>query len=541
MAAFWRTDPNRAAWTLLLASLPLFAGLILWLDRGTTYNVDQIRFWMDNPGVGFKELFYPQNGNLLVPTILSYKVFLGVFGSSFLPFRLLHVITLLGTCTVFFALVKRLTGPLPALVVTMVLLVFGSDWGHVGTALGFTVLSSIGTGLAALLLAERRDLLGDIGACVLLTVSVASFSTGLAFVVGLAVGLSLAPDRRRRLWVVAVPLALYIVWGLWARENAPTVGGPELSNILLFPSYSYVSLAAVFASLSGLNFDFSVDPVRFVSLGPGPLLALLALAGLVLRVSKGSLPRFFWIGAAMLSAYWILGTLVVDPASGIRVPTKTRYMFPGTVLVILVGAALLTQWKPARQSIVALVAVAACAFATNLALLLDGTAYFRNDFSASAKAQFAMLDLAAERTAPDFDPRYQSPDFSVISTPAGPYLRAAALYGSPGFTLEELHEQPSPIRVGADNVLSAALGLALESTDLPAKAVCKGATTYSESASALIPAEGGAILIYSDEPASVLIGRFGDDPTVSLEICRGPRPPGLRSPRTTPTSRGPYR
>ena len=254
----------------------------------------------------------------------------------------------------------------------------------------------------------------------LLTVSVASFSTGLAFVVGLAVGLSLAPDRRRRLWVVAVRLALYIVWWLWARENAPTVGGPELSNILLFPSYSYVSLAAVFASLSGLNFDFSVDAVRLVSLGPGPLLALLALAGLVLRVSKGSLPRFFWIGAAMLSAYWILGTLVVDPASGIRVPTKTRYMFPGTVLVILVGAALLTQWKPARQSIVALVAVAACAFATNLALLLDGTAYFRNDFSASAKAQFAMLDLAAERTAPDFDPRYQSPDFSVISTPAGP-------------------------------------------------------------------------------------------------------------------------
>ncbi len=394
MTRLWRTDPDRAAWIVLLATLPLVAALVLWLDRGTTYNVDQIRFFLATPDAGLRELFEPQNGNLLVTTTLAYKISLSAFGSSFVPFRLIQVVALLAAGTAFFALVKRWVGPAPALIAALILLVFGSDWGHVGTALGFTVLSSVAAGLAAMLLVERRDRIGDLGACALLTLSIASFSAGLAFLVGVAVSVVMGPDRWRRIWLVAIPFGLYLAWWLWARGGDSPSTGPELSNLLLTPVYAFVSLAAVLASLTGLNYDFSVDAIRVVPLGPGPALAVLALIGVIVRISRGRIPVLFWVALATVLAYWTLGALVVDPASGIRVPTKTRYMFPGAVMVLLVAAALIGRTRPSNSVAIGLLLIAAVGLATNLALLRDGAEYFRNEFSAPARAQFTMLDLA---------------------------------------------------------------------------------------------------------------------------------------------------
>ena len=91
-----------------------------------------------------------------------------------------------------------LRGELPALAPALVLLFFGSSWQMIITGLGFNVVFSVAMGLGALLALERGDRIGDLLACGLLLVSVATLSIGLAFLVGVATSVLLGSDRRRR-------------------------------------------------------------------------------------------------------------------------------------------------------------------------------------------------------------------------------------------------------------------------------------------------------------------------------------------------------
>ena len=514
-----RRNPDRACWLVLVAAMIGAAAVILWLDRGTTYNVDQIRFFLADPVRDLEALLEPQNGNLLLTTTLAYKVLLGSIGADFLPFRLIHVAVLLIATALLFALVKRRIGPVAALAPTLVLLFFGSDWGHVGTALGFTVLSSVAAGLGALLLLERGDRIGDAGACALLVVSVASFSTGLAFLIGVGISVLLAPDRWRRAWIWALPFALYLAWWLWARGTEVTSQDPQLSDLLLAPDYAFTSLSAVLASLTGLNYEFPPQiPPNLISPGPGAALAAVAIVLLVVRIKRGAVPAALWVGLGIVLSYWTLGSLVVEGGGGFRDPTKTRYMYPGAVMVSLVAAAAVAGWRPSRRGVIVLFAVAATGLAANLILLRDGVNWFRSEYSPRAKAQFAMLELARERVDPAYDPRYGVPDESVVSTPAGAYLAAAARYGSPGFALAELAREPEAIRVVADRILAGALEIQLQPAARSGAGSdrCRRTSRAGESIALELPASGATVSVRSRAGGAVSLGRFSDAYPVEL-------------------------
>ena len=516
-------------WGLLAGALLGSAVLILWLDRGTTYNVDQIRFFLSSPDFDLRGLLEPQNGNLLFTTTLAYKVLLSSFGTGFLPFRIIHVLVLTLAAALFYILMRRRIGPLAALGPTLVLLLFGSDWGHVGTALGFTVLSSIAAGLAALLLLERDDRLGDAGACAMLVIAVASFSVGLAFLAGGVVDVLLRRDRWKRAWIFLIPLALYAAWFVWARDkgvSSPSSQG-QVSNFLLAPAWAFESLSAVLASLTGLNYSFG---------GPRPAPVSGYRSGLRVggdcnsrfRLVPDALPRpgseTVWVAIAILLAYWTLGALT---SSSLRVPEKTRYMYPGAVMVLLVASAAVGGIRFTRAGILALFAVTGMALATNLSLLRDGAAWFRTAYSAPTRALFTSFDLAKGTVAPNY---LAPPGDAKVLVPAGSYFAVTERYGgTPGFSPAELARQPENVRSLADRILASALRLKLQPAMPLEGRSCRPLPRVAGTA-ALELHGNETVRIRSPRGGTVALGRFSETTPISLGQLKPGVPASLRLP-----------
>ncbi|MGH2962257.1 MAG: hypothetical protein ACRDL3_08705, partial [Solirubrobacterales bacterium] len=245
---------DRLCWGILAVAMAIAAALILYLNRGTTFYFDELNLLFKSPGLGLHEVIEPVNGHLGAVTTLVYKAVLETFGADYVAFRILHVLAFLLAAGLFYALVARRIGALPALAPTLVVLFFGAAASHVLLAIGFGHFVCVGAGLAALLALERGDTRGDIAACALIILSVATFSTGLAFLVGVAISVLARADRRRRAWIFLIPLALYVAWWLWSLSQPAAVEGQaKLSNLLLIPNFVADSLAAVLAAITGLG------------------------------------------------------------------------------------------------------------------------------------------------------------------------------------------------------------------------------------------------------------------------------------------------
>src|SRR5436309_15189564 len=94
---------------------------------------------------------------------------------------------------------------------------------------------------------DRRDRLGDIAACVLLAVSLASSGVGLVIALGLVVDVLWGRRRWRDSWILAVPLVLYGAWWLSYQHTN------RLSPIRLVPRFAANEAAAAFVALFGVN------------------------------------------------------------------------------------------------------------------------------------------------------------------------------------------------------------------------------------------------------------------------------------------------
>ena len=219
---------------------------------------------------------------------------------------------------------------------------------------------------------DRGDRVGDLSACGLLCLGVATYSVALAFVVGVGVGVLLGDDRRRRIWIAAVPAALYTVWWLWAQGSSGdnTQNQVALENILLLPSWGYQSLSTAVGTLSGLD------------LGPGDIPTPKADPSRPARRGRrrawrlvlGRVPRSLWVALGVLIALWALGALVSGP---LRRPTDPRYLYPVAVVVLVVGASAATRVSWTRNRLLVIYAIAAVGVAANLWQLQAGAAEFR--------------------------------------------------------------------------------------------------------------------------------------------------------------------
>jgi hypothetical protein len=525
-------ERDRDVWLILAPLMVVAAGLVLWLGRDSSFSTDEIDWLASTPGLDLHDSLQPYNGHLILGIRLAYVAMFNAFGTAYVPFRILGYATVLLVACLMFVFLSRRVGRLAAAAPTLVLLVYGSDANHVLLGNGFGDLFPIATGVGALLCLEREDRLGDLAACALLSAGVATYSVGLAFIGGAAALILLDPARRRRFWVFLVPALLYGAWLVWSRDSgASTDSNVQISNLLLAPSWSANSLAAAGSSLLGLNYP---------SFGEswGPLVALLALSALAWRMAKGAVTVWLWGMLAIAATLWVVESTAALP--GLREPDAARYVFSGSVAVLLVAAEAARGVRLGRRGLAILYAVAVCSIATNVALLRNAGADLRTQAVVS-RADLGVVEILDGRLGPWTPPALLPPGHDPAEllwvvlrltgeqNEATGYMAATREFDSPGYSSAELRELSPTVRAYEDSVLAGTLDLALE----PAPGRPAGCRPTGV-APLRLPA-GGAILRAGRSGATVQLGRFALPPSVAV----GSLHPGSASALAIPVDAAP--
>ncbi|MGH2961135.1 MAG: hypothetical protein ACRDL3_02930 [Solirubrobacterales bacterium] len=530
----------RFAWAVLAFAMAIAAGVLEWAGSDTGLLNDEL-FVFSTSRWDLEYLLSPHNEHLTLPMRIVYQAVFATVGPEYGVIRAIGVVALFACVALFFELARRRLGPPLALPPSMLLLFLGLGWQSVLWPFGvLTTALSIAAGLGALLALERDDRTGDILAAVLVALSVATFSIGLAFLVGIAVSILLRPDRWRRAWIFLVPLVLYAAWWVWAQKfDQP--GAVSASNIAMIPEYFVDSLAAVLGALAGLNELVGLGGLRAfdasgleavlgaIALAVRWAVVVLAVAALVVRLKRGRIPSSLWVSLAILTTYWLAGSLAQGAE---RVPDASRYILPGAIGVLLVATdAARGRRLPAAVPAVVL-AVFAFSLAANLHELRDAGNAFRGE-AGSSRAQLAALELADGAAHPTYLPG-QDPSLSAFlpagfPVQVGPYLAAAERFGSPAYSLEELRAQDERVRRGADAVLTRALDLRLEPAEPDARPPgCREPATGEALRSIDLP-RGGALL-RAERDAQMALARFADLPFFGVGGLAADRPAAIRAP-----------
>lgn len=480
------------------------------MTRGANLFVDETNLFISSRGFDLETIMTPLNGHLIAVERFLMAVDIEL-GADFLFMKLALIAGGIGAAWAAYALMRPRLGAAIAAPVACLLLLLGSAWEITLIPAGIPNVYCVAGGLGAIWMLERKGR-GDIAACLLLLLSVASWSLGVIFAVGVAIVLLGEPERRRSIWVPAVPLGLYAVWYVWAHLSLDLSADPQtffFDNVFIVPTYLLAQASAVAGTVTGLDYPF--DGGFFsefsTSTGFGPALAVIAAVGIGLGFRRRG---FSWLGVAgvtMLLLFWV--SLAMNLGTG-RGPETVRYAYPSLALLIVIGAeAFRGQRADGRLALVPYILVA-LALATNLARADDGTRFYRLSSTQETSA-LAAVEFASGSVAPDF----VAGNFPTVE--AGKYLDAVDRNGSPAPDEEELLTRSEGDREFADETSIGALGIVLAP---PNGASCRGAATAST-----IPGEeplDGSVLLRAEAPSDVSIRRFADEGT-SLGALAGGR------------------
>jgi hypothetical protein len=507
---FDRLQDDRTCWLLLFVAIAAYAALALWITRGTTLFIDEVNTFTGDRGFHLDALLAPLNGHFVLVQRLIFATDFKLFGANFLVLRLIEVGGAALAVGLFFELARRRIGGAAALAPAVLLLFFGSAWELNFVVSGIGNVYAVAAGLGALLALERQDRRGDLLACALLVVAVASFTLALAFVVGAAVLVLLQPRSWRRLWIAVVPIALYAAWLIWVRAvYVPDHGEIQnfhIWNILLIPNFLANEASTVAGALAGLNYDFQPSDILWLFRTDslyGPLLAALATAALVIRLRRGPRPPALWALIAVLVAFWVSLAMGYDAGIG-RTPTTVRYVYAGAFMVLLVAAEAARGLRLPRGAMMVLYAITVLALGANLARLRDATHFYRG-FATSLRAQLTAVDLARGRVDPSFVA--QPPAAFAAPVKAGPYLAAVKRAGSPAYSPAELSHQPEATREMADRVLVAALRIAVAPAP-PHEAVRNCRRLGGAGSATSIRVQPPGVRLSSSTGGRIALGRF---------------------------------
>ncbi|MGB0120360.1 MAG: hypothetical protein WBP55_05355 [Solirubrobacterales bacterium] len=516
-----RLDP-RYAWMVLGAAMVVSAVYCLYMTRGSTFTGDEYAWIAFSPFQDFRVSIEPHSGHLIFTTLWLYKAILNTIGTDYLTFRLLTLGTVFLAVGLLFIWTRRRVGPWVALAPCLVLLFFGSDAGNLLQGIGFTIMLAVSLGMLALVALDRADRRGDIVACAALTLGVVSFTLILPFVAGAAVAILISKERWRRIWVVAIPIAIYLAWRVWLLvENIEVPNGSaHLSNVLLMPSWTFQSLAGILSALTGFNYNFETGSWLAPGEMAGPALALGFLALVGWRIRTGKMRSWFWVAVTVMLALFASQVLGWIPA--VRTPATSRYLYPGAFVVILVLAEAFRGYQFSRTSFTALWLVAFCAFATNVAFVKDSGRALRErtpavsmEVTASALVNSAYPYLPGEDAQPLVD-LVSDPGVSVTD-------QAQKDYGGLAMSETDLIAQPD-LAARADAILAGAFGTSLV-PDKPGR-FCQFRPTEKAGPNGKVEttlAPGGAVLT-SQTAGKVSLRRFGQ----SFSVPVGQLEPGKK-------------
>jgi hypothetical protein len=529
-----------AAVAVLVAGMVIAAAMILVWAGDRIFAIDEWEYVVGRRGWDPETFLRPINGHLLALPLVIYKTFLAAFGgTSHLPLTLLSIALHLGVVALLYAIAARRLGPWWGLVPAFAILYLGSGWEVMLNTAAMQNQVGIIAGLGAFLSLDRLGRRGDALTALLLVCSLASFTIGLAFTVGVAAWILLerVPGSSwRRIWVFAAPLALYVVWFAWARQfHQDSASG---SALVALGSGVVDQLSSIAGGITGLYRQASgttgggerSDALAFVIVG---LVVWGAVSGPRPTPSQGA-------ALVTLAAYL---TLVALGLSEIRPPQSSRYIYMGSLLLMVVAAELWPRGVRLRPGWLAVAAVAAgLALMSNVAGIKGGGDFFEDE-SAYNRAELGALELARDEVDPSFVPEAvpfpagADPPHQDLGFTAGAYFDAIDEFGSPADSEAELATEPAAARDEADRISAAALPISL--TDAPEHVTGTTAPQVVNSANADVSEHGGCVLIDpqsdaapagvvltvpdgdltfggSAKPPLVALGRFADDLPVEL-------------------------
>lgn len=481
-----------------------------------------------SPDFDLRTALQPHAGHLLLIPRLIYWPLLEIFGLEYLPFRILTVFAVCLLVGLLFTWLSRRIPRWAALVPAVVLLYFGTDHLHMLQGNGFTICFSLAMGVLALLLLEREDRQGDLGACAALTVGAATYSVALPFVAGAAVWLLLS-RRFRALWVPGVPIALYVVWLLWSKGQ--DFGGPDsqiqLSSLSQYPRWIFEAAGSSVYSISGLNLTWtSGDTLDLIDLRSAGL-AILMIAAVTVCVWKGQASRALWSVLAIALTLWGLQVLVSDQAN--RLPDDARYLFPGAVVSLLILGAAVQGLRWRRGAFVALYAIGCLGLLTNVILLeRNGDFYraqaveYKGNAGAVVLASQALMYKAGEskpQVSVDVD------NNEIVTQKQGAALLMASVpYGTFAASPAEMLQLPAGQRASLDTALVHGIGVTRSAADRVKTTRCSTHRAGLDGRLSVTIPMGVSIVGSTSGLQDLKIGRFADLPSESLGPLKADAP-----------------
>jgi hypothetical protein len=417
--------------TLVVLSLGA-AVLLLYAGRHLTFFYDEWNWILDRRGGSLGTYLDPHNGHLSLFPVAVYKLLFELVGlRHYWPYRAVCVALHLLCCVLLYVLVSPRLGRWPALVPAALLLFLGAAWQDLLWPIQIGYLASVAGGLGALALLERGGRLADVLAAALLTWAVSASGVGIAFLAAAAVLLLVQPGGLKRIWVVAIPVALFAVWYIgWGTSEHVTSGG-----VLGAPQYVADAAAAAAGGIGGLS----------TAWGPPLAIAGIALAVLGLRRRAASPPPLLLAAIAGALVFWILAAVT---RADVAEPGASRYIYIGAVFILLIAAEAASGIRTRGWGLAAALILLAGALIANIGALRAGERSLRTTDD-SVRASLASVELAAPVVARPFVPE----PVGAPQITAGRYLAASRDLGSPALTLGELGRAPERIRQIADSTL----------------------------------------------------------------------------------------
>ncbi len=529
------SDQRRLGLALMVLAALAAGALILWLERGTTYMSDEWA-WLGYASEGsLVDMLRPLNQHLTLIPLLITKASLGIWGTSIAPFAIVQVAGVLACGGAVYAFARPRVGPLVALAPAMVPMFLGT--GSVillDPLIGLQVVYSLAFGVGALIAFDRGSRGGDIAAAVLTCLSLASFSTGIAFLAGLAVAVALSPDWRRRSIAFLIPFVLYGAWRLWAMKFGAT-GGPQLANVPAVPFYWVDSLALTTSALFGRSGILAPGPGTYLFVHGFALpqaAATLAIATIEVAViyvlarslaRSGPIPAMLWATVVIVLTLWTSqGLVLVDG----RTPGEPRYIYPGAIALALLASEAARRVRFSRRGVAIVLAVTLIGIVGNLPRFKEG----RDAIAYHAPRNLSyigLMDLAGANADPLFYPAADTP----VASPAGAlsvsvqgYQELSSRYGGFGYSPAQILEQSDEIRHGSDEVAIGMLHLAPTPAGAERGRNCIAVTDTE----AELP-RGGAIL-RAAEPTPISLRRFSAEGGVKIGQLQAGEPTLLRIP-----------
>jgi SGNH hydrolase-like domain, acetyltransferase AlgX len=414
--------PDRQPLVVLAAGLLGCGVLLMVMSRHLGFYADEWSFVLDRRGWHPYVFLEPHNGHFSLVPVAIYKILFEIVGLRHSwPYRLVLVLLHLVCVGLIYALASRRAGRWIALVPAGLLLVPGAAYEDLLWAFQIGFVGSLAAGLGALLCLERGDRRGDGWAALLLWVSLACASVGVAFTVGVLAMLLASRSRRSRVWVALGPLALYGLWYLHYGSRESQVAWGNLPSI---PHYDTLVGAYGFAGFGGL-------PLAY-----GEILLAAGVVWLLVHLWRGHrLPDATLVGIVGAVVFWSLAGLA---RAQLGEPGASRYVYPSMVFILICLIAYLPR-SPIRSPLT-LSRSAVTILVGGMAFILLGNlqplksyAGFRTEFDAATNAV-----LGAEL---------------ITDHPSAPYVEAIDALGSPAPSARQILSFPEAARLKADSAI----------------------------------------------------------------------------------------